>query len=171
MKLVIGIDPGKAGGIVAIGSDDDPIYSHRANGPDGYDGKGPANPSAYNDALEMAWAAFGVRPSMVVLEIQQAMPKQGVTSTFRTGCGYGIWLGALAARRWPYVVLRAKDWRKRAGITVPRGGDPKTATIALVQARLPTLDLTPGRIRKPHDGIADAAGMALAARALLAGGL
>ena len=66
------------------------------------------------------------------------------------------------------LVLSPKRWRELAEIVVPRGGDPKAATIAVVQHRLPGIDLTPGRVQKPHEGLADAAGIAMAGQAWLA---
>lgn len=168
----IGIDPGKAGGIVCLGDDLD-VYARRANGPTGYEvtGKAPPNPEQYLDALLAVRPGSMWMPQLVVVEQQQPMPKQGLSSTYRTGLGFGLWLGLLTTLGWPYRVARARDWRKTAGIPVGGGGDPKAATIRVVQARLPALDLTPGATRKPHDGLADAAGMALAARVWLRGGL
>ena len=84
-------------------------------------------------------------------------------SAGRSGMEHGAWRGLLTAMGWPYFVIRAQEWRKAAGITVPRGSDPKQATIRVVRALLPTLELVPDGCRVPHDGIADAAGLALAA--------
>lgn len=95
--------------------------------------------------------------SLVVLERAQAMPSQGVTSMFTTGRGFGLWEGILAAYSIPYVLVRPKDWQKKvfsglAGI----GGTTKDKSILFVQKTLPDADLTPGRKRTPHDGLADA---------------
>lgn len=51
-------------------------------------------------------------PDVVVVEVQQAMPKQGVASTFRTGCNYGTVLGVVAALGIPVVHVRASEWTR-----------------------------------------------------------
>ena len=89
----------------------------------------------------------------------------------KTGAQFGIWRGLLACLGWPYVVVTPQAWRKSAGIVVPRKGDPKAATVRHVGRLLPDVDLVPSpRARKPHDGLADALGMALACRAMHKGG-
>lgn len=47
----------------------------------------------------------------VAIEKQQAMPKQGVVSMFGLGRGYGIWEGLIAARYWPYTLVRPQKWK------------------------------------------------------------
>jgi crossover junction endodeoxyribonuclease RuvC len=46
------------------------------------------------------------------IEKVHAMPKQGVTSTFSFGKGYGIWLGVLAALQIPYTLVTPMTWKK-----------------------------------------------------------
>jgi len=46
-------------------------------------------------------------------------------------------------------------------------GDGKGRSIYVASQRVPTLDLTPGSRRKPHDGLADAALIAEYARRTL----
>jgi crossover junction endodeoxyribonuclease RuvC len=48
----------------------------------------------------------------VVVETQQAMPRQGVSSTFKTGANYGRILGVLAALQRPVTHVRAAEWTK-----------------------------------------------------------
>ena len=55
-----------------------------------------------------------------------------------------------------------EGWRVAAGMNTRSG---KADTLEMVQRRLPNLDITPGRLRTPHMGLVDAAGIALAARA------
>ena len=55
-----------------------------------------------------------------------------------------------------------EGWRVAAGMTTRAG---KRDTLELVQRRLPNLDTTPGRLRTPHMGLVDAAGIALGCRA------
>jgi crossover junction endodeoxyribonuclease RuvC len=157
--ITIGIDPGKRGAVVALGAHGVAVrlLASCYAGPD-------LVPSLLVAALHDVREAAGGGDVVVGVEVQQSMPRQGLSSTFRTGANYGRICGVVEALGWPLHLLRPQAWRRDAGITVSRGSDPKSATIAAVAARLPEVDLLPGRTRKPHDGIADAAGIALALR-------
>lgn len=50
--------------------------------------------------------------SFCVIERAQAMPKQGVTSMFTFGMGFGLWLMALTATEIPYQIVHARVWTK-----------------------------------------------------------
>lgn len=54
---------------------------------------------------------------LVIVERQQAMPRQGVASSFKTGQGYGTILGVVAALEVRVEVVRATTWKKRLGLT------------------------------------------------------
>lgn len=78
----------------------------------------------------------------VVIEASQAMPGQGTRSTWTTGCGYGLWLGILAALQLPYTTVRPVVWKKAFSL----GKDKE-------QARLRAQQLFPGadlRHKKDH---------------------
>ena len=109
---------------------------------------------------------------VIVLEQQRAgKAPEGRGSIFKTGHQFGIWCGILTTMGATYIILTAQKWRKVTGIVVPAKSDPKAATIAHVRRVLPSLDLVPtARSRNAHDGLADAAGMALCARALVGSG-
>lgn len=62
-------------------------------------------------ALTGILAEWG-RVDRVVIEVQQAMPRQGVSSTFRTGANYGRILGVCAALMRPVTHVRATEWTK-----------------------------------------------------------
>lgn len=56
-------------------------------------------------------------PVFVVIERQQAMPRQGVVSTFRTGYGFGLWMMLLHALKLPHgVPVLARAWKLDAGL-------------------------------------------------------
>jgi hypothetical protein len=152
----IGIDPGKRGALCALGPDGAAVrlLATCYAGPD-------LVPALLVAALHDVRQEAGGGDVSVAVEVQQSMPRQGLSSTFRTGANYGRICGVVGALGWPLHVVRPQAWRRAAGITVGRGSDPKAATIAAVSARLPEVDLLPGRCRKAHDGIADAAGIAL----------
>jgi hypothetical protein len=83
----------------------------------------------------------------VLIEESQAMPGQGVRSTFSTGYGYGLWLGILAALQVPYTPVRPAVWKKACGL----GKDKE-------QARLRAQQLFPGADlrHKKHHGRSEA---------------
>jgi crossover junction endodeoxyribonuclease RuvC len=158
--IFVGIDPGKDGAVVAIGEDRQVIGSWLAadsftikvtkGGKRNYLEKNMANIIA--DLLAMG-------PILTVLEKQQARPGQGSTSMFQTGMGYGLWRGILGALAAPADIVHPKTWQKRVLRDAP--GDSKGRAIMVCSQRLPELNLTPGKRRKPHDGLADAGCMAL----------
>ena len=49
---------------------------------------------------------------IVLIEKQQAFPKQGVVSTFNLGIHYGILLGILKTLKIPYEEIAPKKWQK-----------------------------------------------------------
>lgn len=104
------------------------------------------------------------------LEYAQAMPRQGAVSAFRYGTSYGATAMALDAVGISFEVVKPQAWQRAVGIHLPNGwggskvrrrAELKRRAIAHCRRALPALDLMPGRLRNPHDGIADAACMAL----------
>jgi len=55
----------------------------------------------------------------VVLEKVHAMPKQGVSSSFKFGVNFGQWQMALTALKVPYVIITPQRWRKVLDSSVP----------------------------------------------------
>lgn len=164
--VYIGIDPGKDGAMVAIDSCGKVIASHLTK-EDFTIGVGKGSKREYlaprmSFAINCIAKSYNVR--LAVLEKQHAMPGQGVTSMFSCGYGYGLWVGVLASHNIPLAEVRASAWIKDVLAGVP--GDGKGRSIYAVMSRMPNLDLTPGRRRKPHDGLADAACMAMYAHKL-----
>lgn len=94
-----------------------------------------------------------VGPDLVVVERQHGRPQDGVRSLNVCLPAYGQLLGMCQAMRWPLKIVDPKDWKN----VILRGTmRDKAAACAYVATRHPTVDLRPGRRRKPHDGIADA---------------
>ena len=149
-RCVLGIDPGREGAVVALRG----TVAEAALLPStdaGLDGR--ALVAALRSLL-----GKGDRP-YVVVERAQSFPGQGVASSFRYGRDYGRILGVLDALGWPYETVPPAVWH-RALV----GGDPGDgkARAALVVAQLlPDLELRPGRRRKAHEGIVDAAALAV----------
>src|SRR5262249_60421537 len=71
----------------------------------------------------------------VGLEAQGARPKQGTASTYRTGLGFGLWLGLVVAARVPYRIVTPQAWKRHAGLI----GAEKRQSRLRAQERFPTL--------------------------------
>lgn len=154
--IAIGIDPGISGAVVALSG---PHVCAAHVMPILNIGKRKAN-----RILDIAGLVRLLRPYTdrghvaVAIEAQQAMPKQGLSSTAKISRMYGQLEGACAGLGLAYTLVRPREWQ---GILKGTPGEGKDRAIAYAQARLPGLDLCPGRRRKPHDGLADAACLAL----------
>lgn len=90
----------------------------------------------------------------VVIEAQQAMPRQGVSSTFLMGQNYGILLGAIllhASTRpgWSLHLVRPTVWKKAMGL-----GKDKELSRKKALALWPSLE--PQLRRKKDEGRAEA---------------
>lgn len=109
--IIYGIDPGATGAIAAIEQDDMhvvdvidmPLFEHDLTWP------------VLRDFLE-SWP-----PKHVYLEKAQAMPKQGVTSMFHYGLGYGQVIGCLKAAGIPWTLVRPQTWKARELKDMDRG--------------------------------------------------
>lgn len=81
---------------------------------------------------------------MVWLEQAQAMPKQGLSSTFKTGRGFGLWEGICIGLGIKYDIVHPATWTKVVLRDVP-AGDPKARSMTKCQRLYPTLPLTKPR--------------------------
>jgi len=167
--IVLGIDPGKHGGVVLLDGRR-LLYSRPADGPAGYMHTPPKTDPDPGDFMALWDEVIAVaRPELVLVEAPSwhagAGGRMSAGVAGRSGMEHACWRMLCAVHGVPYEVLAAKTWRKRAGIVVPRSSQPrkaaKAATIAKIRSLLPDLDLMPGAKRTAHDGLADAAGMAL----------
>lgn len=163
-----GMDPGNKGAIVAMDERAKVVYQHEI--PLLNIGKGRSNKWVL-DPQGLLRCLLEVRglgePLFFVLEKAQVMAPGGggqspasARSMFQYGRGYGCMEMALIALGIPYEAVHPKTWGNQIlrGI---EGGDTKARAILKAQRAIPTLDLTPGRKRTPHDGLADAACMCL----------
>ena len=153
--IVIGIDPGISGAVAAVDSEtrellrvaDTPVFNVQKGRE--YDISGMA---------DLLRSIILGNPARVVIERAQPMPGQGVTSTFSTGMGYGIWIGLLGALEIPYSSVRPCEWTRKLFKGVP--GEGKARSILLASQTFPGIELVPPGCRKPRDGRADAACLA-----------
>lgn len=144
--IVVGVDPGRSGGICVLGKGDIVAFQM----PMMEDEEKLIDIQKVSSYVAMAGADVAV-----YIEKCHAMPHQGVTSMFSFGMGYGMLLGLFH-----YVVgalsvhqIPPQRWKTRL---LRLGGDQKQKAIQYCERRWPQIDLKPGRKRTPHDGIADA---------------
>lgn len=100
-RLIVAIDPGLTGAIALLDGPrletvhDMPVTGHNV------------------DAYELTRILAEIGPvDRVIVETQQAMPRQGVSSTFKTGANYGRLLGVLAALKRPVTHVSPASWTR-----------------------------------------------------------
>jgi hypothetical protein len=99
---VVGFDPGLSGALAfycpsaphVVAARDLPVAGREING------------AQLADYLEQ------LRPAFAIVELVGAMPKQGVSSTFRFGRAFGTILGVLAALRVPVHLVGPTRWKR-----------------------------------------------------------
>jgi crossover junction endodeoxyribonuclease RuvC len=150
--LYVGIDPGQTGGIAALDKHSIPIFV------------GAFRPTKEGfDAKQLCDIITDLRvqipnSSMIAVAVEHvhAMPKQGVSSTFKFGTNYGKILGVLEAKQLRYELVTPQEWTKHmfAGM----GKDMKKERGRIVAQRLfPDLNLrATERSHTVHSGMADA---------------
>jgi Holliday junction resolvasome RuvABC endonuclease subunit len=130
MKSIIGIDPGKSGGIAWISE------------------RGPCvekMPETLQDLWELVrdisyGFPYGSNNQLIAyIEQVASSPQQGVKSAFTFGNGFGHLEMALTARSIPFVRVRPQVWQKALGCM--SGGD-KNKTKARAQELFPSLKIT-----------------------------
>ena len=130
MSAIMGIDPGLTGAIGILHVDGSVAVEDM-----------PRNPRDLYELLrEWRCRAF--------VEQAQAMPKQGVSSTFKTGYGYGLIIGVLAGLGIPYQTVTPAVWKRAMGLW----GKDKEASRALARSLWPEAPLG----RKMDHGRAEA---------------
>lgn len=150
-RVVIGIDPGKSGAVVAL-DDLGVVVASAMAGQWVLKGTGPSYvPRTMADFLTL------IDADLVVIETQSTRP--GQSHAVVTGYGWGLWVGIAAALNLAYVEVSPARWTRAILAGAP--GEGKARSIAVARSRVPGIDLTPGRRTKPHDGLADAACLAL----------
>lgn len=157
--LVLGIDPGFSGALAwvrAFPAPAPPVLLAVADMPTFAVTHGRTK--SLRSSLNLAALAdlldgplFGT-PDLVVIEEVHALPKQGLTSTFRFGFGAGALAGAVAARKLPLSYLTPQQWKPQAGL---RGGAVKGESRQRATQLFPTHAAQFARVK--DDGRADAA--------------
>lgn len=152
--IFIGIDPGLTGAISSINVSKKGSVVRVADTPILTVQKGNKNKREFipSGMVELVNEFTEYRSEFVQVFIEQvgAMPKQGVSSVFSFGRGYGIWIGIIAALGLPVTFVTPQRWKK----VMMDGIADKDA------ARLRTMQLFPQMSEalklKKHDGRAEA---------------
>lgn len=155
MTTTIGIDPGKDGACVVLRGTE--VLSARLTAD--LVGKLPWASAHPVMAAYLRGVVAEHRPSLAVLELYAGRPGEGRGSSMTTGVGWGLWLGLLSAMGVPAITPASSAWTRAMFRDVQ--GDGKARSVSVALARVPSLDLSPGRRRVPHAGLADAACLAL----------
>lgn len=162
--IIVGIDPGLFGGIATLYVTDDlkvqwlyvidmPVTKRKK-------GKKMETiidiPTLSEYIHEYIWMGPNI---IVVIEKQQAMPGQGVTSMFKTGFGFGLLVGLF--NEYEPIIITPKTWQSSLfPILDNLSFDTKENSINLVRKLYPDAILIPKRCRVPKDGRADAINIA-----------
>jgi len=99
---ILGIDPGSSGAIALYW----PSAPHMIIAEDVPTVDGTIDPAALARRLEEA------RPAVAMVELVGAMPKQGVSSTFKFGMAYGLVRGVIGASYIPMHLVTPGKWKK-----------------------------------------------------------
>ena len=150
--IFIGIDPGKTGFVAIVTEHDlvaaEPTPTIKVGKKNEYNVPGMRNILA--DINEPG------RQCHAILEKQQAMPGQGVSSMFSIGQGFGLWEGLLVGLGIPYTIVHPRTWKKEMLRDVP-GDDPKGRSILACGRMFPEVSLLrTERCRKPDHNMAEA---------------
>jgi crossover junction endodeoxyribonuclease RuvC len=147
--MILGIDPGLNGGLVFLQGEGKAI-----------DGRvmpvigGRIDAWALDVTFRDVARRGGVR---AFLEMASSRPKQGVSSVFKFGEGFGLLQGLLVAHQIPFTLVTPQKWTKEMHQGIGGEMDPKKKSLIAVQRLFPGVDLRKSeRCRVPHDGLVDA---------------
>lgn len=142
--VYLGIDPGQKGGIAIVGADHSEAWRY---------------PGDIQEAASLlGFIAMNHSIKLACIEKVSAMPKQGVSSTFKFGMNYGAWQGVLAALAIPYITVTPAKWQK--ALLDAGTGETKARSLNMARRLYPMIDLK----FKADDGKADALHLARWAR-------
>lgn len=158
-NIYIGIDNGLSGAVVSINQDT--TLTSYADTPtiDMKKGKGKKQEFVVREMRKCLVDIITNTSAeiWVILEAAQAMPKQGLSSTFTTGRGAGLWEGLVVGLDLKYDIIHPKTWTKTVLHDLP-AGDPKRRSMIKSQRIFPNLPLTkPNGTVLSMDGRSDAA--------------
>lgn len=108
-KQYIGIDPGLKGGIAVITDESKYIHPMPVN----------ENGILVKDLRDIILYTEKVNDKFIIIEKVHAMPKQGVTSMFTFGKGYGAIIAVVEMLGYPYQLVTPQAWELFTGEPMP----------------------------------------------------
>lgn len=109
--MIVAIDPGQTGAVAHLHDDgrfccvwDMPVVDKRVS------------PHLFAELVRRLKTESG-EECLFVVEKVAAMPKQGVSSTFVFGQGFGVLLGVLAGLRCRMGLVRPAEWKRKMGLS------------------------------------------------------
>ena len=154
-RAILGIDPGKDGALVLLRGRE-VLAATRTRDLIGA-AKWQAAHARATGWLRSAHAEHWI--DLAVLELYGGRSGEGRGSLLTVGVGWGMWLGAVSALGIPVRTPASASWT--ADMFRGIAGEGKELSVSRASQELPDLVLMPGRTRKPHDGLADAACLAM----------
>lgn len=145
----IGIDPGLKGGIAII---EDGVLTVQKMPTMGAD-------TEYDIyAMKNLLLPYRGRNDVLMsFERQHAMPGQGLTSSLKTGTGYGILMGLAMGMDIPHKIWPASVWQKALFVGLSAKLDTKVKSEMVAKRLFPSADFRrTERSKKGHDGLYDA---------------
>jgi crossover junction endodeoxyribonuclease RuvC len=149
VTLFIGIDPGLKGGIAILPgvTKIEPVgWPMPLLG-------GDYNLRGIYDLIGRYVGLCDTYEARVIIEKVHAMPKQGISSAFNFGRGYGSLVTIATVLRAKVILVTPQRWKK---VVLHDTLMDKPAALAYSNRMFPSIPLILSGCRKPHDGIADA---------------
>jgi crossover junction endodeoxyribonuclease RuvC len=116
MTRILGCDPGKTGAFAVIDTTSPvSLVDDIVDIPD-------------TEAMIAKIISERLPVDLAVVELVHAMPKQGVTSTFTFGMGFGVIKGVLAAYQVPVRFVTPQEWKKGLKLTKDKASSRQRAS-------------------------------------------
>lgn len=134
MRLYLGVDPGKHGGLSLVGPHREVVDTLAM--PESIDLLVVEVMALTTQALDKGPRA---QTCVAIVEHAQASPQMGVTSAFSYGKGFGALLGVLTALKWRIYLVRPVTWQTALKC---RTGGEKNISKAAASRLFPRVKMT-----------------------------
>lgn len=149
VKIVIGIDVGKSGGVAKIYPDNSLEYFRMPMIGSEYDIQGLKEILTPKEGEEIVHVG--------IEHVHAIQQRAGASSNFSFGMGKGILMGLTEGLGHRYTLVNPRTWQKIAWEGVTRQKDNKHTSLLAAKRLFPGYSfLATPKSRKPHDGIVDA---------------
>ena len=164
VRLRGGIDNGRKGAIVVIDESRDVVFSFLPK--EVKDGQSIHDADSIAQALSTVRAMADRGHVFFALEKSYVMPAPGMRTSPKASFNYGrmyeCYRQTLVLMRIPFVEVHPARWQHALGFPKKQEGEhQKARATAMAKKMVGKIDLMPGRRRIEHDGLADAACLAL----------